>query len=153
MKINIQIDDSLDECEVIIKTKEVNNEVAQIQRALSGFSSSKGEIVFMKDDTEYYFGVEKILFFETEQNKVMAHTATECYEVRQKLYELEEILPAYFLRVSKSTILNTRKVFGLTRNVTASSRVDFAGSQKSVYVSRNFYKPLKEMLSPSARGQ
>lgn len=147
MKINIQIDDSLDECEVVIRTPELNNEVEQIQKALSGFNSGKGEIIFLKDDTEYYFGVDKILFFETDANRVMAHTATDCFEVRRKLYELEEMLPAYFLRVSKSTILNTRKVFGLTKNVTASSKVDFAGSKKSVYVSRNFYKPLKEMLS------
>ena len=148
MKINIQIDDSLDACEVVIKTPELNNEVAQIQKALSSLASGKGEIIFLKDETEYYFGVDKILFFETNCNKVLAHTTTDCFEVKRKLYELEELLPAYFLRVSKSTILNTRKVFGLTRNVTASSKVDFAGSNKTVYVSRNFYKPLKEMLSP-----
>lgn len=146
MKINIQIDDNLDECEVTIKTRELNSEVEQIQKALSALSG-KEDIVFLKDETEYYFGVDTILFFETDQNKVMAHTATECFEVRRKLYELEDLLPAYFLRVSKSTILNTRKVFGLTKNVTASSRVEFAGSKKAVYVSRNFYKPLKEMLS------
>lgn len=151
MKINIQIDDNLDECEVIIKAKEVNNEVAQIQRALSSLTQAKSEIVFMKDETEYYFGVDKILFFETDQNKVFAHTALDAFEVKKKLYELEELLPSYFLRVSKSTILNTRKVFGLTKNITASSKVDFAGSQKSVYVSRNFYKPLKEMLSPNSK--
>lgn len=150
MKINIQIDDGIDECEVIIRTKEVNNEVAQIQRALSSLQQ-KGGIVFVKDETEYYFGVDKILFFETDQNKVFAHTATDAFEVKRKLYELEDLLPSYFLRVSKSTILNTRKVYGLTKNLTASSKVDFAGSQKSVYVSRNFYKPLKEMLSPEAR--
>lgn len=147
MKINIEIDETLEECEVVIKTKEVNNEVALIQRALSGLSAGKGEIVFEKDDTEYYFGVDKILFFETDMNKVYAHTSSDYYEVKKKLYELEEILPAYFLRVSKSTILNTRKVYGLTKNITASSRVDFAGTTKTVYVSRNFYKPLKEMLS------
>lgn len=147
MKINIEIDKTLDECEVVIKTKEVNNDVALIQRALSGLMYDKGELVFEKDDTEYYFGVDKILFFETNMNKVYAHTANDYYEIKKKLYELEELLPAYFLRISKSTILNTRKVYGLTKNITASSRVDFAGSTKTVYVSRNFYKPLKEMLS------
>lgn len=147
MKINIEIDETLDECEVVIKTKEVNNEVALIQRALSGLTLGKSEIVFEKDDTEYYFNVDKILFFETNANKVYAHTATDYYEVKKKLYELEEFLPAYFLRVSKSTILNTRKVYGLTKNIAASSKIEFAGTPKTVYVSRNFYKPLKEMLS------
>lgn len=147
MKINIEIDETLDECEVVIKTKEVNNEVALIQRALSGLTLGKSEIVFEKDDTEYYFNVDKILFFETNANKVYAHTATDYYEVKKKLYELEEFLPAYFLRVSKSTILNTRKVYGLTKNIAASSKIEFVGTPKTVYVSRNFYKPLKEMLS------
>lgn len=151
MKINIQIDEGLNECEVIIRAGEVNNEVASIQRALSNLSTRKGEIAFIKDETEYYFEIGRILFFETDLNKVIAHTATDSYEVKKKLYELEEMLPSYFLRISKSTILNTRKVYGLTRNVTASSKVEFAGTPKTVYVSRNFYKPLKEMLSPSSQ--
>lgn len=46
------------------------------------------------------------------------------------------------MRVSKSTILNTDRVYSLTRNLTASSLVTFAGSHKQVYVSRNYYKAL-----------
>lgn len=151
MKIEIQIDDFLEETEVIIRAKELNSEVAKIQKTLCGMAAHKGDVVFEKDETEYYFPVDNILFFETDSDKVFAHTATDFYLVRKKLYELEEILPAFFLRVSKSTILNTRKVYGLTKNLSASSKVEFNGTGKTVYVSRNFYKPLKEMLSPDSK--
>ena len=52
------------------------------------------------------------------------------------------MLPGFFMRVSKSTILNTDRVYSLTRNLTASSLVTFADSHKQVYVSRNYYKAL-----------
>lgn len=151
MKIEIQIDDSLDESEVIIRAKELNSEVAKIQKALSGMAAHKGEIVFEKNETEYYFPVENILFFETDGDKVFAHTVNDLYLVRKKLYELEEILPSFFLRVSKSAILNTKKVYGLTKNLSASSKVEFSGTGKVVYVSRNFYKTLKEKLGSDSK--
>lgn len=151
MKIEIQIDDSLDESEVIIRAKELNSEVAKIQKALSGMAAHKGEIVFEKNETEYYFPVENILFFETDGDKVFAHTVSDLYLVRKKLYELEEILPTFFLRVSKSAILNTKKVYGLTKNLSASSKVEFSGTGKVVYVSRNFYKTLKEKLGSDSK--
>ena len=37
--------------------------------------------------------------------KIYGRTREEAYEVRQKLYELEEILPIAFCRISKSTIV------------------------------------------------
>lgn len=148
MKITVEIDPSLAETEVVIRADAITNEVAMLQQVLSNISENRGDVVFYKGDTEFYFAIGKILFFETDGNRVIAHTADEEYEVKLKLYELEEKLPAYFLRVSKSTILNTRKVYGLTKNITASSRVDFSGTHKKVYVSRNYFKSLKEILSP-----
>lgn len=151
MKIRVEIDPSLNETEVVIHAPAITNEVALIQKAVSNVTDDKSEIVFYKDETEFYLSLTKILFFEANGNKIVAHSADNEYEVKYKLYELEEILPAYFLRVSKSTILNTRRVYGLTKNLTAASRVEFSGSPKVVYVSRNYYKSLKEVLNPSAK--
>lgn len=85
-------------------------------------------------------------FFETDNNQVMAHTANEIFLTGSKLYELEKILPWYFSRISKSAILNVKKVYAITRNLTASSLIEFEGTPKHVYVSRAYYKPLKEKL-------
>lgn len=148
MKVRIEIVPELEEAEVVIRTPAVTNEIAQVQQAVTNSSSGMRDIVFYKEETEFYFPIEKILFFETEGSRIYAHTAKDEYEVKYKLYELEEKLPSYFMRVSKSTILNTRKVFGLTKNITASSRVDFAGTEKCVFVSRNYIKSLRSVLNP-----
>ena len=92
------------------------------------------------------FRESEILFFETDNNQVMAHTANEIFLTGSKLYELEKILPWYFSRISKSAILNVKKVYAITRNLTASSLIEFEGTPKHVYVSRAYYKPLKEKL-------
>ena len=63
-----------------------------------------------------------------------------------KLYELEEFLPGYFMRVSKSTILNTNHIYSITRSISSSSKVEFQNTHKQVYVSRYYYKPLKIKL-------
>ena len=82
------------------------------------------------------------LFFETDENGISAHTRTDAYQVKYKLYELEELLPRFFMRVSKSAILNTNHIYSINRNLTASSVVAFLNTHKQVYVSRYYYKPL-----------
>ncbi len=71
--------------------------------------------------------------------------------VHHKLYELEELLPRAFIRISKSAILNSSKVYSIARNLTASSRVEFFGSHKAVFVSRNYYKLLKDKISSGSK--
>ena len=68
-------------------------------------------------------------------------------ETGYKLYQLEELLPNAFLRISKSAIVNLNQVYSITRNLTASSLVEFMHSHKRVYVSRNYYKMLVERLA------
>lgn len=101
---------------------------------------------FTKGERQYYLSLEEILFFETEGGSVAAHTAQDVFQTRLKLYELEEILPRHFMRISKSSILNTRLVYAINRNLTSSSVVEFQNSHKQVYVSRNYYKTLIDRL-------
>ena len=108
--------------------------------------SQKKHITFYKGETEYYLSLEEILFFETEESGICAHTINNIYNVKYKLYELEELLPGYFMRVSKSTILNTNHIYSITKSISSSSRVEFQNTHKQVYVSRYYYKPLKIKL-------
>ena len=102
MKVKLEIDDSLNEDEIVIHTKEYTEELKQL---LSNFKS-KPSIQFFKQDTEYYLDLDAILFFESDDGTVYAHTTNDMFSTTQKLYELENILPNSFLRISKSTIVN-----------------------------------------------
>ena len=146
MKIRIEIDERLESDEVIIRCQKLNDEVSRVQKAVSEVISEQSRIVFYKGEAEYYFPLEKILFFETEEDEISAHTASDIYKIKYRLYELEELLPGYFLRISKSAILNTRKIFAIDRNLSSASTVSFQNTHKQVYVSRRYLKPLRDRL-------
>lgn len=139
MKVRLEIDDTLNEDEIVIRTKEYSDEIKQLIESFK----SKPKIQFFKQETEYYLDLDSILFFESDQGKVFAHTTNDMFSTVQKLYELEKILPNYFIRISKSTILNIQKIYSLSHSV-SSHLVTFQNSHKQVYVSRMYYKVLKE---------
>lgn len=139
MKIKVEIDDALDEDEIVIHTKDYNDEIKEF---IDSFKS-RPKIQFFKQDTEYYLDLNTILFFESDNGMVFAHTKKDMFSISQKLYELENILPKYFLRISKSTIVNIQKIYSLSHSV-SSHLITFQDSHKQVYVSRMYYKILKE---------
>lgn len=151
MKIQIEVDEKILEDEVIIRCNQLNDEINQIQNVVNEIISKNKSIIFYKDNIEYYISLKEVLFFETEENNVFAHTLENVYKVKYKLYELEKLLPGNFMRVSKSSILNIDYIYSITRNITASSIVEFQNTYKKVYVSRNYYKPLKFKLLEKRR--
>lgn len=151
MKIKVEIDESLEEDYVVIHCKRLNEQIMQIQNVLSDIGGQDKTILLHRDNKEYYLPLERILFFETENKEVRVHTKAEIYDTEYKLYELEELLPGYFMRISKSTIVNLKQIYSISRNLTASSLVEFANCHKQVYVSRNYYKALVDRLAEKRR--
>ena len=145
LKIRIEMSEDVQE-EVVIRCREITPEIIRLQQLLSGNSDRSNQFLVYKGDTEYYLNVNDIIFFETEGNAVMAHTRDDVYETRRKLYELEELLGGRFQRISKSSIVNVDKVYSIKRNVTSSSAIEFQGTHKQIYVSRAYYKVLREKL-------
>lgn len=146
MIIRIELDETLAEEEVIIRCRSLSEQVQQIQRAISDANTSGNKMEFVKGECQYFLSLDDILFFETDGGMVAAHTVQDMFQTRLKLYELEEILPGHFMRISKSSILNTNLVYAINRNLTASSVVEFQNTHKQVYVSRNYYKALISKL-------
>lgn len=143
MKVLIEIDENLQEEEVIIRSSKLDETIKRIHKTIIDITLETKRFVFYKKETEYYLTLDKILFFETSENCISAHTVDDVYQVKYRLYELEELLPGSFMRISKSTILNINHIYSITRNLTASSVVQFNSTHKQVYVSRYYYKPLK----------
>lgn len=146
MKIRIEINNEIKENEVVIRCSELSEDVENIKTMLEDVLSHKKGITFYRGDTEYYLSLKEVLFFETEENGICAHTINNIYNVKYKLYELEEFLPGHFMRVSKSTILNTNHIYSITRSIASSSKVEFQNTHKQVFVSRYYYKPLNIKL-------
>ncbi|MGL4449906.1 MAG: LytTR family DNA-binding domain-containing protein [Clostridium sp.] len=153
MKIRIEIDDGILEDEVVIRCRGISDEILEIQNMILDKAKRSSGIEFYKNDKEYYISLSKVLFFETNSNKeIDAHTKDEVYKVKYKLYELEEILPSEFMRVSKSAIININRIHSILKNITSTSLVEFKNTEKKIYVSRSYYKDLKLKLSEKRMG-
>jgi len=147
LKIRIEVTDNVDETEVIIRCRELDGTVSNIQKAIAEKTSNMPKMVFYKDKDEYYFPLTNVLFFETDNDTVFAHTAADVFKTDFKLYELQKILPGMFVRVSKSAIVNIVHILSISRNLTSSSLIRFHKSHKQIYVSRLYYKDLRQKLN------
>jgi len=142
--MRIELTDGSEEDEVIVRCSRVDANVQKLQEFLINLSAPK--LIFYKGTEEYYLPLEDILFFATEGEQVFAHTSNDAFKVKHRLYELEELLPRMFERVSKGTIVNTKRIYAIDRNLTSASRVSFSNTHKHIYVSRHYYRMLKEKM-------
>ena len=114
MKVRIELDPSMDEPEILIRAPRLTQELAQLQESI--LKKKLVPLAFYKNRSEYFLDLANILFFETDGEKIFGHTKDEAYEVKQKLYELEELLPITFCRISKSTIVNAKQIYSLEKS-------------------------------------
>lgn len=146
MKITLDIDETLSEQEIIIRCPAITEETMHLQKQISELLSKQMQLQVTKGDADFYIPLHEILFLETADNFVAVHTANQIYESRERLYELESILPSSFMRVSKSTIIHTDRIRAIHKNITGASEVEFIQSTKKAYVSRNYIKILMQKL-------
>ena len=147
MKIRIELIDDLSEDEVLIRCGQVDDKIQKIQQYILEQTSASSKMIFYKQNQEFYFSLNNVLFFETDGEHIYAHTTNDEYRIKYRLYELDEILPRYFVRASKSTIINILQVYSIARNITSSSLMEFKNSHKHVYVSRHYYKDVRQRLN------
>ncbi len=151
MKIKFEVDETLQEEEIVIRCKKVTHDHLSLQEMIERKMDTQIQIEFYDRGKEYYFSLTEILFFETSADGVFAHTKERQYQVKYKLYELEEILPRQFLRVAKSMIVNVDEVYAITKSITSSSTLEFYDTAKQAYASRGYYKELKNRLTERRR--
>lgn len=146
MKIRIEIDDSLKEEEIVIRCRTLSEEIVSLQSKITEAAQAKMQLDVYRGETSYFLQLDEILFFETDLSSVAVHTRDQIYETRRRLYELEELLPGMFMRISKSTIINVSQIRAIRKNLTGASEVEFPGTNKKAFVSRNYFKPLMSKI-------
>lgn len=87
-----------------------------------------------------------VYYFEYVDQKVFVYGKTKVYEIKSKLYELEELLSKTdFIRVSKSSILNLNKIGSLAPSLGGRFEAKLKNGEK-VIISRQYVNSLKEVL-------
>ena len=77
MRVVIEVDETLTEECVVIKCKQLDERVVKLQNALSVQINNDVDLLLYKEGKEYYIPAEQIVFFETENKQVFAHTKTD----------------------------------------------------------------------------
>ena len=121
----------------------VSDEVREI---VAFVKSRRGQLTGTLDDRQYEVPVTDIFYIESVDNKVFLYTKDKVYETKQKIYEFESMLQEkYFLRVSKSMLLNLMKVEAIKPALNGRfSAVLRSGEQ--VIITRKYVPALKRAL-------
>lgn len=151
MKISLNIDDRFTETKVIIEANKMDK---PIQDMLDFLKERELEFLIGKDgDMQHIIKPTDIHYFHAENNAVIAVTTDGNFILKEKLYELEAILPARkFIRLSKSVIGNLHEMSRFEASFNGTLCVYFKSGKKE-YVSRMYVKTIKEALKMNRRNK
>ncbi|MFC5602037.1 LytTR family DNA-binding domain-containing protein [Sporosarcina koreensis] len=149
MKVTLDIDEIYEETKVTIHCNEVDDSIKEVLDFLKG---KKTEFLVGRDgEMQHILKPDDIHFFHTEKEGVMAVTAEGSFSLKEKLYELEEMLPpAKFIRLSKSVIANLHELSRFEASFNGTLVVHFKSGAKE-YVSRTYVSGIKEALKMNRR--
>ncbi|MBR2555657.1 MAG: LytTR family transcriptional regulator DNA-binding domain-containing protein [Aeriscardovia sp.] len=143
MKINLDIDGKYDDTEIIIRAPHLNND---IERIVAMMRMIDMQIAVRKDNETFLLETDRILYVEAVDRKTFVYTSTETYESELKLYELEqELVQRDFLRISKQSLVNLRKIKSLKADVNRKIRITLQNGEQIV-VSRMYSDELRRKL-------
>ncbi|SIS38708.1 LytTR family DNA-binding domain-containing protein [Salimicrobium flavidum] len=144
MKINVEIDETLERLEVLIRAKEWDEDVNQLMNRLQ--EKRRSYFSGTNDETRHVFKPEEILYLYTEDKTVMARTEEGRYRMKERLYELEEELSKeQFVRLSKSAIANLDALHKFEASFNGTLCVYFRNGEKE-YVSRRYVSDIKRKI-------
>lgn len=143
MKITILDVAPGEEEEIIVKCHEIS---ADMNALLQKLKQGNTKLVGYDQDDIHFLAPEEIYYFDTVDQKVFAYCAKDVYEVKEKLYELETILPVRnFIRSSKSNILNLDKIKSISPAFGGRFEAVLKNGEKTI-ISRQYVPILKERL-------
>ena len=141
MKYKIIIDDQqVDDIKIYVKEK--NEIVEKIEQLLL---ENNFEIIGYVEREAVKLNLRDISCFISENNKIFALTDDKKYQIKYKLYQLNEQLPDSFLKINQSCIANTDKISRFVATIYGALKIEFKNGY-SDYVSRRNIKYIKERL-------
>ena len=139
MKCTLIITDEHQE-EVVIYARERTKLTDDIEALVIG---SVTEIIGYGENQAIRLKTDEVTCFMVEDSKVYALTDKEKYQLKQRLYQLEEMLPDNFVKINQSCIANIRQSKKFDTSVSGTLVINFKNGYKD-YVSRRQMKAVKE---------
>ena len=144
MQVRIEVDETVKETEVIVRTPKMTDEVNSIVKRIS--EETPQMLSGFLEDTLEILEQEDIIRIYASGGKVYAVTKNGEYTLRLRLYELEERLDKNrFVRISNSEIINLKMAKRFDLSFAGTICVMLANGT-SAYVSRRYVSKIKRLL-------
>ena len=145
MKFKLIIDKDAEE-EIIAVVHETSALTDQIEDLVRAYTGNYKITVYNEDEMKQlcFSDIECITVID---RKIFAIDGTgEKYRINQRLCDLEQILPSYFIRINKSTIANENRILRFGTAYTGAVDAIFKCGYKE-YVSRRCFAEIKRRLN------
>lgn len=121
----------------------------EIQEIVSFVKSRQGQLSATRDGQRFEVPVMDLFYAESVDERVFLYTASDSYEIRMKLYELEDLLKSKsFLRISKSMIVNLMKISSVRPALNGRFSAALKNGEE-IIISRKYVPELKRILKGS----
>ena len=144
MKVRLDIDQQYVEEQIIIEAPSLSPRVQKVQdfvQSLDQKETLKGKF----QDQVFLIEIQKIQRIYIENRKVIAETGNRTYALDIRLYQAVEILPASFIQISQSEIVNIDAISHL--KLTSNGLIEiYLKNDSFTYSSRRYLKAIKEKL-------
>lgn len=143
--MDIQIIEHIKETlSVIIQCNKIDAEVMRLKAHIESFDNN---LYAQKDGKQFRINLSEVLYFESVDNHTFLYTLEDVMEIKQRLYELEEILSDKdFVRISKSLIVNINKIRSLKPELNRTILVTLCNGEL-LYISRKYAPFVRKLLS------
>ncbi len=109
MKVNLFVSRDIEEPYADIHTDELTDNISKAINILES-DDQKDMLAVKKGSDITLLELKDIFMFRVEEKQVKVFTQNNEYVIKKPLYQLEESLTCDFVRISKTTIINLKKV-------------------------------------------
>lgn len=145
MKVEIQYVNSPEEEYATLRVCKDHNGIIKLQEIIEKNSYQTMTISCFQQEKIYSISCDHILYFETVQEMLLVHTGSKVYEANKRLYELEEILPKQFARISRSVIINLNQVEYYSPLANGLMKATFYNGEEE-FISRKYLRLLRAKI-------
>lgn len=145
LKVEVQyVSGSKEECAVLQVYRE-HPGIMKLQEIIEQGIYQDMVIPCFIGEQRYLISCEHILYIETIQEILFIHTGDKIYEAKKRLYELENMLPKQFSRISRSVIINLKQVEYYSPLASGLMKATFFNGEEA-YISRKYLRLLRAKI-------
>ncbi len=144
MKVNLFISKDIKKAHTDIHTDKLTENISKAISILE--DEDINEMITVKKDSDLIFlELNNIFMFRVENKKVRVYSENKEYLIKKPLYQVEESLNSDFVRISKTTIINLKKIERVAPSLKGMMFIELKNGLKD-NISRKYLPEFKNAL-------